>query len=465
MLKLGRSEGGQKATLAHTGTIAGRIEAYEALFRENGVAVVDTIDDLIETAALLVDAPLPSGDRVVMLAISGGATALMGDLNTTIGLHYPELSQKTNEALQGILEVSHPFNNPIDTVGMPRLEKGTNLTECLNVLINDKQVDLIGIVLSMKRGASPRDQKLVDQAATSAKVTTKPVMLISVASNSLTQHWREFSKTRGIPIAEDIKRGLKAVRHLVDYARFRRSLKNRYVSWDGAELPTIVLPCGRAALTEHESKKILAEVGMSITREALATGIENGVDIAGKIGYPVALKVQSSDIPHKSDAGGIHLGLRTPEEVREAYVRILKRVSDGFPDARIDGVLIQEMVAKGVELILGMTYDDQFGPLVMLGTGGVSVELFKDVVFRLPPLSPLDVHEMLSCLKGQALLYGFRGSEPADIDAVIETVVRFSGFVCHTQGLFAAIDINPLIVLSRGNGVRIVDALMIPAKN
>jgi acyl-CoA synthetase (NDP forming) len=262
-----------------------------------------------------------------------------------------------------------------------------------------------------------------------------------------------------LPLLEDLERGLAAVGHLVAHAAAcRRAATSAAVPKSGAgTVPP--LPPGRI-LTEAESKPILAAAGLPVTRERLARTPVDAVRIATDIGPPVALKIQSVDIAHKSDIGGVHLGARTAAEVEAAARQILDNAGSKCPTARIDGILVQEMVQDGVEFILGMTYDEQFGPLVVCGAGGVNVEVFKDVAVGLPPLTSDQVRDMLHRLDAGRLLGGFRGAPPADVDALVECCVRFSQFVAATDGRIAAIDLNPVFVLPRGRGVRIADALI-----
>jgi len=184
------------------------------------------------------------------------------------------------------------------------------------------------------------------------------------------------------------------------------------------------------------------------------------VRIAAEIGGPVALKVQSAEIPHKSDVGGVHLGARTAAEVAQAARQILENARRHCPQATIDGILVQEMVEDGVEFILGMTYDEQFGPLIVCGAGGVAVGVFKDTAVGLPPLTSEDILDMLCSLKVAKTFAGFRGTAPRDVDALVACCVRFAEFVVATEGRFAAIDLNPVLVCARGRGVRIADALI-----
>jgi acetyltransferase len=459
VLKLGRSAFGQRATLAHTGTLAGKHEAFAALFRQNGVALVQSIDALVETAALFDLAPLPHGNRVVMMTVSGGATSLIGDLGEEAGLNFPSIREETNARIQSILGVERAFGNPLDTVGLPRLRKDGNISAVVATLLADDQVDVIGLVLGMRGDGWDSHQELVDRLAQAAKSAHKPVMVVSFMSNSLIRHWRGYAKANGLPLVEDLERGLNAVRKLIDYAAFRRGADVRPHQEAVKRFEVPGAPQGKI-LTEADSKKILGAAGLPATCEFLARDPAEAVRMAAGIGGPVALKIQSPDIPHKSDVGGVHLGARTAEEVREAARRVLENSRRNCPNARIDGVLVQEMVEDGVEFILGMTYDETFGPMVVCGAGGMTVEVFKDAGVLLPPFSAEEVRAMLGTLKVSKLLGEFRGAPPRDIDALVDVCVKFGQFVAATDGAYAAIDLNPVFVCNEGRGVRIADALI-----
>jgi acetate---CoA ligase (ADP-forming) len=459
VLKLGRSEFGQHATLAHTGTLAGRHEAFAALFRQNGVAMVQSIDALVETAALLDLAPLPAGDRVLMMTVSGGATSLVGDLGEAVGLNFRPISEATNARVQRILGVERAFGNPLDTVGLPRLRRDGNMSAVMQAMLDDADIDLIGLVLGMRADGWDSHQELIDRMA--AASAHKPLLVVSFMSNSLTRYWRGYARARGLPLVEDIERGLQAVRHLVDYAEFRRRTERLQpvAAAPTARLDIGAPPAGRV-LTEAESKKILARAGLPVTRESLARDPAEAVRIAAEIGGKVALKIQSRDIAHKSDVGGVYLGAGTPAEIEQAATKVLGNARKNCPDATIDGILVQEMVEDGVEIILGMTYDETFGPLILCGAGGVTVDVFKDAAVGLPPLATEDIRHMLGGLKVSRLLDAFRGAPPRDLDALVECCRRFAEFVVATDGQFAAIDLNPVFVCTRGRGVRIADALI-----
>jgi acetate---CoA ligase (ADP-forming) len=460
VLKLGRSDFGQRATLAHTGTLAGRHEAFAALFRQNGVALVETIDALIETAALFDLAPLPRGDGVVMMTVSGGATSLIGDLGDAAGLRFPPIAEATNRRIQHVLGVDRSFANPLDTVGLPRLRRERNLSAVLQAMLQDDDVDVIGLVLGMRAEGWDSHRELIDQVADAAANGAKPLMIVSFMSNSLTRYWRDYPRSRVLPLLEDLQRGLRAIRHLIDYAAFRRRAAKPNGSAPDIVLPPRAPSGGAATLTEAESKKLLAEVGLPVTREALAKDPADAVRIAAEIGGHVALKIQSRDIPHKSDVGGVYLGASTPAEVERAARQVIDNARRNCPNAAIDGVLVQEMIEDGIEFILGMTYDEQFGPLIVCGAGGTEVEVFKDVAVLLPPFDADEVAAALRGLKASKLLDGFRGAPVSDFDALVACCVRFAAFAAATDGRFASIDLNPIFVRPQGLGVRIGDALI-----
>jgi len=463
VLKLGQSECGQRATLAHTGTLAGRHQAFAALFHQNGVALVDSIDALVETAALLEAAPLPKGDGVAVLTVSGGATTLIADMGEATTLHFPQIDTRTNHRLQQILGVERNFANPIDTVGMPRLRAAGSMTAVLDALIEDDGIDVIALALGMRKKGADSHEDLVRCMAAAMKTTAKPLVVISFISNSLTSLWRGFTAKQGLPIVEDLGRGLRAVRHLIDYAAFRRRVAAEPNTCEPPAAVTLPSFPPRMTLTEAESKKILAGAGLPVTKEALAKTPDEAIALAARIGGPVALKVQSPDIPHKSDIGGVYLGARTPADVGQAAERVLKNARVSCPNADIHGVLVQELVEDGVEFILGMVYDEQFGPLITLGAGGVAVEVFKDAAVRLPPLSPDDIRDMIAGLKSAKQLGRFRGRPARDVAALVDCSMRFAEFCVATDGRFAAIDLNPVMVRAEGLGVRIADALIVTA--
>ena len=462
ILKLGRSETGQRATLAHTGTLAGRDDAYKALFRQNGVAQAASIDDLMETAMVMAAAKRPHGDGVVMLTISGGTTGLMADLGEAAGLRFPLLSDTTNERLRDVFGGAGKFNNPIDTAGWPQLSDEGNLDRALDALLDDDSIDLVSVVFRLTTTA--RDKRLLGDLARRAAQSAKPIVFASTVSYTVQPFRLAAPELAEFPIAEDLENAQRAVGRLIEYGLYRhkRGVKRRPPPQRQRQALAAALYT-RATLTEFEIMAILAEFDLPVTRGALATSRDEAAQNATAIGFPVALKIQSPDVPHKTDAGGVVLNVQSPAAAREAFDRILANVGKRHPAAVIDGVLVQEMISPGVEFILGMTSDSQLGPLVVCGLGGVMVELLKDVAVRFPPFDATVAREMLGELRGAPLLSGYRGAPPCDVDALVAALVKFGDMAAQTDGRFAAIDINPLIVGARGAGVRIADAVIIPA--
>jgi acyl-CoA synthetase (NDP forming) len=458
VLKLGRSQVGQAATLAHTGTLAGQHQAYSALFAQNGVALVDSLDQLLETSALLAQAPLPKGGRVAMFTVSGGATSLISDIGEQAGIEFPPINAVTNKRLKQILGVERNFGNPIDTVGMPRLRRGDNMARLIGALQDDDDIDIVGLVLGMRMDSAEAHEALVAAMTNAVANAKKPLLVVSFIGGSLTGRWRGHAARHGLPILDNLEAGMRAIHHLNDYAKFRRRGDRPSAGTLDFDMPRLDLG---PTLTEVDSKRILAAAGLPVTKEMLVQTPEQAVRAWRDIGGAVALKIQSPDIPHKSDVGGVHLGAGTAEEVESAARHVLARSIAACPNARIDGILVQEMVRDGVEFILGMAYDDQLGPLIVLGAGGVTVEVFKDRAVRLSPIDASDVRAMLDELKASKLLRDFRGAPERDVEALVECCVRFAQFVTATDGHFAAIDLNPVFVRERGQGVRIADALMI----
>lgn len=460
VLKLGRTRLGRAAAVAHTGSLSGEAAAFDALLAGTGAAQVETIDALIETAALFDRAPLPKGERVFVFSVSGGATVLSGDLAERAGLKLPPIKPRTGKALGEILGVSRAFHNPMDVVGAPRLVKDDNLTRCLKVLDADDAIDAVALVMVMQRETSASHRVLIDQYRAVAPGLSKPVVLIS----EMAWHPHVRPAPGGPPIAGTLADGLLALRHLVDYAAFRRrkpaAAARPARTAPGADLG---LPAGRA-LDEVASRAALAGAKLPFARHAVARSAAEAARQAARIGFPVALKIVSADLPHKSDAGGVRLGLRTEAEVRKAWTAIAAAVARHAPKARIDGMLIQKMIEGGTEMILGARVDPQYGPLVMVGAGGTLAELMADTALAVAPLDLAGARALIARLRSDRLLSGWRGAPAGDREALARALVDLSRFIARHQDQIAEIDLNPVIVLPKGKGVRIVDALVVTAR-
>ena len=460
--KLGRSEPAQAIALAHTGTLAGDNSAFEALFRQNGVAVSESLDTLLETAILFDKTHvLPRGKRAMMMTISGGTTGLIADVGEAAGLSFPPFSNETRARIDGALGMGRPIHNPIDTISWPALSDPGRLDSYIDIALDDPDIDVFA--LGYRVMSSPVQHRMLKNLAERARTASKALLCISTVSYTAGPLLRDNPDLLDLPLVEDMERGQRALSRVCDYGLFRASLSDEASSrpFDQA---AVVISSSRETLTEYESKRLLRDLAFPITREALATSADDAARMAEEIGFPVAMKIQSPDIPHKSDIGGVVLRIGSAEEARRTFTEMSERIRGARPDADIDGILVQEMVSGGVEMILGMA-QSELGPLVMLGMGGVFVELLKDVAVRIAPLSRAEVLSMLSQIRSAKLLNGYRGAPPSDVDALVEMVVKFSQFVATHEQALEAIDINPLIVRPRGSGLRIADALIVPRRS
>jgi acyl-CoA synthetase (NDP forming) len=457
LLKLGRTETGRSAALAHTGSLAGDNAAYEALQRDYPLAVTTTIDEMVETAMMFDRIPRPAGDRLFLFSVSGGATVLAGDLARDAGLHMPPIGAATNKALQEILEVDHPFQNPMDVVGAPRLAKGDNLTRCLDVLLADDDYDLIALVMVAQRDITDSHQVLHDQYEQVMARANKPIVLVSE------MNWQPRNRPDydSPYISGTVDDGMRAIKRLIDYGAFEN------LSPEETRRPPPLTVPGEPGqtLTEADSVDFLELLALPFARHALAASATEAAEKAAEIGFPVVLKISSPDIPHKTEVNGIRLNLGSEEAVREAYDSIWKSAKAVSPDAKLGCVLVQEMVSGGVEMILGMTFDPQFGPLIMVGAGGTLTELISDRAIGFPPLSADKAMAMIDGLRVSQLLDGWRGGPKMDKAALVHTLITLSDIATATDGQVTAIDLNPAIVLPQGQGIRIADALIVRSKD
>ena len=350
------------------------------------------------------------------------------------------------------------FINPFDVTAQPRLARGNNMTRCLEALLADEAFDLVGCVLIIQRDLAAGNQKLLEQARLVAAKTDKPIVLFP----EMTMHWNDAPPDAGVHITGNLSDGLVALRALIADARLRRTLLVRPREHRQSARPVTWPDQERRVLTEFASKQLLAAAGLPVTREEMVRSADEAVAAANRVGFPVVLKLQSPDVMHKSDVGGLALGLASEQDVRRAFENVLADVAARNPSAAIDGVLVQEMVGSdgGVEILVGMKRDPIFGPVVVVGPGGIFVELFEaGVQLRLPPLGLDDADDMLRSSETiEKLLRGFRGRPPADRKALLRLVVDFARFVEGLKDDIVAVDLNPVMVLAEGQGAVIVDA-------
>jgi acetate---CoA ligase (ADP-forming) len=464
VLKIGKSANAVKAAQAHTGTLVGSDAVYDAVFKQHGVVRVHDLDDLIETVELFSKRRKLSGGRLGFIAPSGAECGLIADVAADMGLEMPEFSIKTVERLKQVqspfLSIRNPMNAPEQYTRKAEIFK-----HCVAALLADENVDMLGLRLPLPRLRADPDvvNRFIDIATAAAK-TDKLVIVFSRASVSLPEYWRELLRNHEIPFLLEYRKGFKALKALLDYQRFidRDPASARVAAKDIADVGKVrgLLQSFGPRLTERQSKQILAAYGIPVTTESLARDAEEAVGIARSIGYPVVLKIESPELAHKSDAGAVETNVNGDAAVRAAFTRVIANATAYNSRATINGVLVQEMMHGGTEIIVGMTQDRQWGPTLVLGLGGILVEALKDISMRVAPVSKLDIEEMLSELRGRRILHGFRGRGRADIDALIDISLRFSRLCLDLKDDLDEIDINPLLVLESGKGAKVLDCLM-----
>lgn len=472
VLKVGRSEGGRRAALAHTGSLVGSDEIADAVMRQHGIIRVGSIDEMLETLAIFHARKLPRGNGVATVFMSGGAAGLASDLGQDLGLHYPPLADTTRESLAKIIPSYGTIDNPLDTTGQ-LWETPGGMQRAISALVEDPSLHVIvygrpfpGRMNVSAGGEFPGDLP--------ERFPEKLFLIMSIAGGRHRHENYPDEKMEaptdtldGIPFLQGIENSLRAIRSLLRYASFqqgRGTHTDAGPSGDAQRAREMIRSAGSRPLVEREAKELLALYGIPVTREALATTADEAVAVANEIGYPVVLKVESPDIAHKTEAGGIALDLGSDDEVRDGFDRVIDNARRYAPDATINGVLVQEMVPSGREVIVGMTQDPDFGPAVALGLGGVFVETLHDVQIGVPPLTERNAREMLTRLRGYPILEGSgaRGEGSADLAALIDVVLRFSRLCHDLRDVVAEIDINPLVVFEVGKGARVVDCLIVP---
>jgi acetyltransferase len=465
MLKVGRSEMAAKAAKSHTGSLAGSDTVVDAICKQKGIARVNDFDELIAVSSAFLKCRSPKGNRVGVISSSGGAIGMVADCAMGTDLNFPDVSSKIKEEATKALPWYGEFRNPFDIAGA-----GSKATQdiglaraAVNYVLNDVNIDiLLAVITPMDRRGT---QNYIQAIVEASKASEKPVVLFS-PMGSLREEEAEIFAKGDIPMFTDSIECVKALDALI---KFGRAVKRHEETQKFTESPIPiniekikeVLKSSSKVLSENESKKLLSRYGIPITREGIAKSPEEAAQIASQIGYPVVLKVNSSDIIHKTDADAIKLNISNQAELTDAYHGIIGNSKRYAPHAKIRGVLVQEMVKEGREVIVGMSHDPQFGPVIMFGLGGIFVEVFKDVSLRIVPLTRTDAEDMMKEVKGYKILEAFRGKPEADVEGIIDILLKVSRMAIDLGDVISEIDINPLMVLDKGKGVKAVDALIV----
>jgi len=464
--KVGRSEVGSRQVVSHTGSMTGSDAVYDAAFAQAGVIRVADPDDLFEVASAFSRCPAPRGEGIAILSTSGGLGVVLADKCGVHGLELPPLSPETAQRLAkgDLFLVVGDLGNPLDMRG----QGSQHLPELLDLFIRDDRYHVLTVALGLP-AVGERAMQIARDLIDVAGKTEKPLIVLWMGSRLDTegrasdQDGFRTLETSRVPVFASPEKCFKALHALVGYHRFR--VRRAAGRGGGPLLAGVDAAAARAflegrhgTLDEVDARRLLALYGVKGPREALVRDAEEAARAAREIGYPVAVKAVSPGLPHKTEAGAVRLGLRDERSLREACGDVLASVARHRPDAQVRGLLVQEMVADGREMIVGATRDPQFGPVVTCGLGGVFVEVLRDVQRRVPPFGADEARAMIAGLAGAATLGPFRGRPAASVDAAVDAIRRVGQLALDLEDRIAEIEINPLMVTP--GGAVAVDAIV-----
>ena len=472
MVKVGKTAAGQSMAQSHTGHLTGSDAVTSAVFRQFGVTRVDGLDELLEVSmafartqpdeipAWATGAKQPG---VCVYAISGGTGAHMADVLADAGLSLPDLTHETQTRLHdGLVPAYLRVSNPVDCGGPPVADRRGR--QILDAILADDNVDILVIPITgaVEIFSAPFTRDIVEVS----KTTAKPIFVIWGAPAGTDDTYYKRLLDGDLPVFRTFNNCVKAVKGYVDYWQFAARYRSPF-----ADAPLEPMPAANKArklladlapgeaLSEWTSKQLLKAYGIKSSRDVLCSSAAQAVNAAKQLGFPVVMKVASADLLHKTEAGVVKVGVGSIKEVRETYDRLLRNARRANRAARIEGVIVSELVSGGVDMLLGVSGDELFGPVVTIGLGGIFVEVFGDVTFRVPPFSADEARRAVTELQGAKLLNGVRGAKPADVDALVDTIMKVQRLALDLAGEVRELDINPFVV--RPRGAVALDALVI----
>jgi acetate---CoA ligase (ADP-forming) len=461
-LKLGASEGGRAAAMAHTGALAGSIETFDAISTREGVIRVRGLDELIETTECFVHADPPNGSRIAAVSLSGGKRGLLIDAFSAAGLNFGALSNDASDKLAKMLGPGSIVGNPLDA-GFAAVVDPSVYMRSIKIMIDDPDTDIVIIDAELPKAPHELREKNLRIVDGMAAAASKPVVYISTMSIGFTEFTKGLRKSLPhIAVMQGLDRAVGAIKSLIDYASLRKEVPEVVSSSSAsarAMLEKMLKNAGGAALDEVASKKLLKAYGIPVSREEIAETAADAVRIAKKIGFPVVAKVVSADILHKSDIGGVVLNINSAAEVKKAFNDITARVRKLKGKPKLEGILIAQQVKAELELVVGASLDAEMGPVVLFGTGGVDIELMKDVALAGAPLDEADAKELINRTKAGVKLKGYRGKPALHEASAIKAIVGLSNLMADAGTRIASIDVNPFLINTR-TGVA-VDGLIV----
>ncbi|NLF74619.1 MAG: CoA-binding protein [Chloroflexi bacterium] len=460
VLKSGVTESGSRAVSSHTGSLAGSEAAYDAAFSQSGVLRMDSLQELFDNGRAFANQPLLKGDRVAIITNAGGPGILATDMLEHKGMRLARFESDTIQKIKDVLPEAASAVNPVDVLGDALSDR---YGAALELVAADPNVDGMICILTPQAMTD-----IVETANVIGKLSQridKPI-LGAFMGEERARAGEDVLASYGIPNYKFPEHAARAFAAMRDYVELRDRPDAEIVTFDvdRAAVKKVfedVRAEGRVSVGEAESRAVATAYGLRLPQSELAATAEEAVNVADAIGYPVVLKIASPDILHKTDVGGVKVGLGNASDVRDAFDLIIYRAQRYVPDARIWGCLVQEMVpTDGIEVLVGMSKDPQFGPLVTFGLGGILVEVLKDVTFRVAPFGREDAEAMLEEIRAHSLLSGVRGRPPADREALVETLLRIGQLVTDFPEI-VEMDINPLMVYEQGRGAVALDMRLV----
>ena len=452
VIKSGNTDAGARAVSSHTGTLAGSNKAYEAAFKQAGIIRADTIKELFDYAKAFSYQPLPKGKKVAIITNAGGPGIMATDACENNGIQLSSFSTETIDKLKSFLPEAANLYNPVDVLGDALSDR---YKKALEVIIQDNNVDAVVVLLTPQAMTEDLEtaRAIFDVMDKSEKKIT--VMTSFMGGDEVKKGIIYLTKKR-IPNFEIPESAVSTLKVMMDYNDWRAEKSYPVIEFnvDEEKVKSVFDRCrseGRLELGELEAREILEAYRIPVPKAEVACDVEEAKKIAAGMGYPVVLKIVSPNILHKTDVGGIKVGIEDEKELEESYDDILFSVKRYMPDANISGILVQEMVKDKKETIIGISDDLQFGPMIMFGLGGIYVEVLKDVSFRIAPISEKIAREMIGEIKTIKLLKGIRGETPSDIESIVDVLLRMSQLVTDFPEIME-MDINPLFVMKRGEG-------------
>jgi acetyltransferase len=452
-LKLGASEGGRAAAMAHTGALAGSIETFDAISTREGVIRVRGLDELIETTECFVHADPPKSNRLAAVSLSGGKRGLLIDAFYSAGLNFAPLSPNATEQLAKMLGPGSIVGNPLDA-GFAAVVDPSVYMNSIKIMIDDPDTDIVIIDAELPKAPHElreRNLRIVNEMAGAA---SKPVVYISAMSIGFTEFTKALRKSLpNIAVMQGLDRAVGAIKSLIEYSSLRKEVPDIKSSSKASARAVLEKALknanGAAALDEVASKKLLKAYGIPVSKEEIAQTAAEAVKIAKKIGFPVVAKVVSADILHKSDIGGVVLNLNSAAEVKKAFNDITARVKKIKSKPKLEGILIAQQVKADLELVVGASLDAEMGPVVLFGTGGVDIELMKDVALAGAPLDEAEAKQLIAKTKAGVKMKGYRGKPALHEPSAVKALVGLSNLMADAGNRIASIDVNPFLINSK----------------